>query len=147
MVYRSLNILTRGTGALLLYSGLVHIFQPFYFAYSVAQYDLLPSKALPAISISVPAVQITVGCMLMLNLWPREARVLGLGCFLAFFVFQAKILISGESISCGCFGFSSHDVSLQTILLPLICASVLLAEMLLRKEKIVTGSALSKGLP
>ena len=106
------------SGAVLVYSGLLHAWQPFYFAHSVAAYGVLPVPVIVGVAFVVPYVQLVVGVCLLAGTGGREARWLALALFGSFVIMQAKVLIRGESIRCGCFGFASETVSWKTITVP-----------------------------
>lgn len=114
-------------GGILLYSGLLHCSHPLFFAHNMAAYRILPESSLVVLTLFVPALQTVVGFVLLFSLpgYVNAAWNAALGLYSCFVVFQAKIILSGEQISCGCFGFSSEPVSLKTIALPLVIALIL----------------------
>lgn len=79
----------------------------------------------PMTAFSIPSLQIVVGTCLVLGVLCRESRQVGVLLFLAFISAQAKVVLSGEQISCGCFGFHSENVSLRTLLVPVVLVALL----------------------
>lgn len=106
-------------GAVLIYTGIMHLAQPFLFASHLRAYHVCPELALPAITFLVPALHVITGACLLLGTSLREVRAIGMLLFAAFALIQGKVLISGERISCGCFGFQSGEVSLWTLAIPI----------------------------
>jgi hypothetical protein len=106
------------SGAVLVYSGLLHAWQPFYFAHNVAAYGVLPAPLIMAVVLLAPYLQLVVGVCLAARLEVRLTRWLALALFGSFVIMQAKVLIRGEHIRCGCFGFASETVSWKTIAIP-----------------------------
>lgn len=112
-------------GAVLAYTGILHVAQPFLFASHVQAYHIVPELAIPAITFLLPTTHVVVGTCLLLGTSLREVRAIGMLLFTAFALAQARVLMSGERISCGCFGFHSGDVSLWTFTIPITLLALL----------------------
>jgi putative oxidoreductase len=108
----------RLSGVVLLSSGLLHAWQPYYFSHSVAAYDVVPALLIRIAAAVVPYFQIVVGFCLAVGIVTCPARWFAVVLFGSFVILQAKVLLLGEEISCGCFGFGSDPVSLKTISIP-----------------------------
>ncbi len=108
------------SGAVLMSTGWMHAAQPYFFADSVAKYEILPNWIVEPASWVFPAYCIVIGAALVFRLTPFVVQVLATLTFGLFVVFQAKVLILGESISCGCFGFGSKSVSLFSLSIPVV---------------------------
>jgi uncharacterized membrane protein len=73
------------------------------FAMMVAQYQMLPSFAVNAFSVWLPAVEIITGLALLLSPWERETSVI-LGVLMVMFIVAlGQALARNLGIACGCF--------------------------------------------
>ena len=93
----------------LLYSGMLHLSQPYAFVHAAARYQLLPIRII-GLMILVPYVQIVLAACLLTGRLERTALVLTAGLFGIFACAQIAVLMRGDTISCGCFGFASETV-------------------------------------
>lgn len=121
-------------GASLFYSGLLHAWQPFYFAHHIAAYGIFPVPIITVVAIVVPYLQLLVGVCLVMEIGGRTAHWLSLLLFGSFAMMQAKIILRGEEISCGCFGFASEAVSWRTIAVPIVLLLFTAAAMIHRAK-------------
>lgn len=105
--------------SMLLYSGLVHIVQPYYFIYSAAGYRLLaPSLTAPVMTL-LPYLHIAIAISLIVGTAERSALLLSCLLFGVFAVAQAIILAKGQTLNCGCFGFAESTVGPLSLSIPL----------------------------
>jgi len=112
-------------GAVLAYTGILHVAQPFLFTSHVRAYHLFPEPVIPAITFLLPTIHVVIGACLLLGTSLREVRAVGMLLFASFALAQAKVLMGGERISCGCFGFHSGDVSIWTFSVPITLLALL----------------------
>jgi hypothetical protein len=110
-----MNLLVLLPGAVLVYSGLLHAWQPFYFAHGVAAYGVLPEPLIALVVFAVPYLQIMIGACLISDHHRRAAGYLAVSLFVCFAALQGKVLFNGDAISCGCFGYFSEPVSWKTL--------------------------------
>ncbi len=111
------DLVTVVSGGVLLLSGLIHLNNPILFSTFVSAYRVVPQFLVLPVALCIPAVYV----LLAINIFFRPTawvRVGIAGMFAALVVIQSKVLISGEKISCGCFGFNTEIVSLMSLALP-----------------------------
>ena len=123
-------------GGTLVYSAVLHAAQPYLFAVSIEAYQLIPVRAVYAAASIVPYFQLTTGACLIFSLFRRESFLSAIALLGAFALMQATVLARGMSISCGCFGMKSQDVTFTTLALTLILFVLLLPSGLQYKDRI-----------
>jgi len=111
-------------GLLLVYSGLIHIVQPYYFIHSIAAYQVLPRDMVGIVGTLLPSVQIVLGISILFFDTRKMSLLLATILFATFAWFQGNALWRGTNIDCGCFGFDSKHVSFFTLLIPISCTLV-----------------------
>lgn len=121
------NLLSVVVAATLLFSGIVHASEPYYFVHTVGSYHLLPSAGAGVVGILFPYIQIVLGICIGLQI--AESVALGSAAFL-FAIYasaQLSVLMRGLDIDCGCFGTVALKVSPTSALVPalLLAACVL----------------------
>lgn len=90
-------------GAMFLAAAWPKITDPEGFAMMVAQYQMLPSFAVNAFSLWLPALELLTGLAVILSPWERaSSALLGL-MMLMFIVALGQALARGLGIACGCF--------------------------------------------
>ena len=119
-------LLRVGLGALMLVPGVLKMLDPTSFATEIHNYQLFPALA-PVLAAALPAVEITLGAVLLAGTRPWvRAGALGSAVLLAVFtVAVTSVVARGINISCGCFGAGSGPISALTLLrdLALLAAS------------------------
>lgn len=118
------NVLCFGVGTLLVGSGLLHMWNPFFFARSMAAYRLLPEQVIPFLAFFLPALEIVLGGCMVFGIWLRSVFGLSAALFASFGWLQLIALALGRRISCGCFGFFSREIGWDTALIPISCAVI-----------------------
>lgn len=91
------------------------------FRTEITEYQIIPTRLVPAVSTVLPAVEIALGLALLIGLGTDPALVILAVLLVAFSVGMAVNLLRGRRISCGCRG-SAHSISW-----PLASANVVLA--------------------
>jgi len=114
----------------LLSSGLIHIAQPYFFIFSVASYQVIPDGLLGIWVINIPYLQVVLALCLFLGVAERVSAVLAGALFFIFSVAQAIVLLRGESLNCGCFGYSSSQVGAFSLAIPILCTIICIALLL-----------------
>lgn len=109
---------------LLIYSGLTHMSQPYFFAFSVSSYRIIPTSIMSVIVPLMISFSLCVGGSLVMGNCPRLALFLAFCLFTTFASAQIWALIQNYKISCGCFGDSDSRVSVWSAAVP-ISASLL----------------------
>ncbi len=100
------------------------MFQPYFFAFNVSSYRIIPTSTLSVIVPLLLSFQLCVGGALAIGNSPRLALFLAFCLFTTFAFAQIWALIQNYNISCGCFGVSNLRVSAKTAAIP-ICSSLL----------------------
>lgn len=104
----------------LLASGLVHGAQPYFFLASVASFRILPEYLL-GLTVLIPYLQIAIAVCLITHVAERTAIIFAALLFFIFSVAQVVVILRGERLSCGCFGYSNAEIGLTTLAIPLLC--------------------------
>lgn len=106
--------------SILLYSGLVHMVQPYYFIHSAAAYRVLTPSLTASVMILLPYLHIAIAFCLIVGTAERSALLLSCWLFAVFAVAQSMILANGQTLSCGCFGFSETTVGPLSLSIPIL---------------------------
>lgn len=104
----------------LLYSGLVHAWQPYFFVYSIAAYQIVSAELAGVLGIFIPYLQIVLALCIALQKAEKVALWITGGLFATYALAQASVLARGLEIDCGCFGFVASQVNGFSILIPLV---------------------------
>lgn len=109
-------------GAVLLFSAVQHIRNPYFFLGSVYRYELLDLHVAFIVALILPFIQLFVGVAMIANLFHPTSKMVGGLLFVIFTIVQATALFRGLSISCGCFGpSSSAPISYSSLSLVAVC--------------------------
>lgn len=109
---------------LLLYSGLLHLSNPYLFANAIAAYRLLPLSLLAVIPFVLPHGMLVLAVCLIAQRCMTTARLGAAILFTTFAIVQAIAWLAGNNIGCGCFGYANEPISPKSIAIPVLCASV-----------------------
>jgi hypothetical protein len=63
----------------------------------------------------LPSLELLLGVLLIINLFPVETLALVLACCCAFIVAQVWAIYQGLEIACACFGSSANHISYLTV--------------------------------
>lgn len=132
-------------GVLLLASGLIHISNSNHFAETIARYRILPLNAVGWLATILPSLQIVLGLLLVSNVHTKSVLAVSAAVFASFVGAQLKILAFGESISCGCFGFSTDPISWKTMAIPVFGLAVISLRWISLQQEPETLSILPAG--
>lgn len=124
----------------LLYTGLVHAWQPYFFIYSITAYRILPSQLAGTLGIILPYLQIVLALCIATRQAERASLWMASGLFAVFTLAQAIVLIRGLEIDCGCFGYAASPVNGFTILMPI---TLLVTCVLAMQSRQVTDGSFS----
>jgi hypothetical protein len=101
MIYRSVGLVL---ATVLLFSGLQHIKNPFFFLGTVYSYGLTDPTTGLWVAVLVPISQLVLSAMVYARLWERGVGLLLTAMFSAFTIAQTLVVAKGIVIPCGCFG-------------------------------------------
>jgi len=87
-----------------LYAGWQKLIAPQEFADNIAAYQLLPVQAINIFALTLPPLELIVGCLLLIGFQRRLAAFSAVLMIVVFFVALASAIARGLNIDCGCFG-------------------------------------------
>lgn len=97
-------------GFVLFISAIPHLDNPYQFAQSVANYQILPGFLVSVAAVFIPVVQLVIAfAMLFVSSWRNSAAKWACAISALFLFVQAQALARGLNISCGCFGTGLDD--------------------------------------
>jgi len=102
-------------GVLLVWSSWHHLANPWAFLVAVSRYDILDTRLTEFVAMVLPSFQFSLGVMLCANTFRRTTASMTLALMLLYSLSQFQALARGLSISCGCFGSSSDELSIFTV--------------------------------
>ncbi len=111
-------------GILLVYSGLNHSVNPYFFAVKAADYEFVPLSLLWVIPFVLSPTMISLGICLIAFSEMLVPKLISAGVLGVFAVAQSTVWVRGIDISCGCFGYSNESISLYSISIPFLCGIV-----------------------
>jgi hypothetical protein len=92
-----------GLGGILLYAGVVKLFEQQAFSVAIANYDLLPKSIIPFFAMTIPCVEMLTGLSLLFDIGVMVSAWVSLFLFATFGAAVTSALIRGLDIGCGCF--------------------------------------------
>ena len=129
--FKSLQLSSIVVGALLVYSGLLHALQPFYFMNAIAAYRLSPIWLTATLGLVLPYVQISIGCCIVSNIATRVSLLAASGLFFLYTAVQVIALLHGQDIKCGCYGFTPVQVTPLSAAFPLSLMGICITYLIL----------------
>ncbi|HQN19908.1 MAG TPA: MauE/DoxX family redox-associated membrane protein [Syntrophobacteraceae bacterium] len=90
-------------GGVFILASLQKIYQPFSFAKTISNYQVLPDKLVNPAAIILPWIELILGSLLALGKWLPGAVALANFLLLAFFSALVFNAVRGLNIDCGCF--------------------------------------------
>ena len=91
-------------GALFIFSGVMKLKDPIFFADVVRNYQLIGDPMAPAMALFVPWIEIFAGIAVMLDRFVRGGSFLLTASLVVFTMAIAVSWMRGLDITCGCFG-------------------------------------------
>ena len=88
----------------LLASSYKHLENPFLFVSQIAQYGLVPAYTVVLIAMFLPILQAFLAYGLLIRAHVAVSSLVSAVLFAVFFSAQLTIVLSGNTMSCGCFG-------------------------------------------
>jgi uncharacterized membrane protein YphA (DoxX/SURF4 family) len=109
-------------GVVFIAASIDKIQNPGAFAESIANYRIVPYPFIHAMAITLPWLEIVIGCLLVLGVWTRANAAIAFGLLLVFVFAISQALIRNLDISCGCFvtSPSAHRMTRWTLYWDLI---------------------------
>lgn len=103
--------------------------QSVFFLSTVYRYNLLPHAPAYLLAVWLPYLQLVVGCCLLFDWFRPAAFFISAGMVAIFLCAQVAVLLSGNSMSCGCFGprFDSPVGLTSVITLSVVLVGIILA--------------------
>jgi len=116
-------------GGVLVSSAVAHLGNPYFFLSTVYRYNLLPHAPAYLLAVWLPYLQLVVGCCLLFDWFRPAAFFISAGMVAIFLCAQVAVLLSGNSMSCGCFGprFDSPVGLTSVITLSVVLVGIILA--------------------
>lgn len=121
-------------GSVFVYSGLIHLVNPYLFAFQIAGYELLPLALVLPVAFLLPGLMTVCGVCLVLRNKPLVSLRILCGLSFLFSFAQIYALVFDLEINCGCFGFSSNPITATTVLAPVCCFVSTLVLMLISRQ-------------
>lgn len=108
---RAASILLRiGIGILLVYAGLSKAKQPHDFLGAVYEYQLIGPPYGRFVALTLPQMEIVIGCLLLIGVAVRGAFLAAALLGLVFVAVQAAVMWRKLTVHCGCFGSAQDDL-------------------------------------
>lgn len=107
-----------GMGVMLLASGLLKIMAPGSFGRLIAMYDVFPELLVPYAAVTVPALEVLLGVLLVAGFRARAAAFVSMLLMAAFMAIIAVNVVRGRSFECGCFGLDRLGIGLNETVSP-----------------------------
>lgn len=95
-----------GLAALLIVSGTAKLRRPALFRAAVADYAVLPIRAVGPVASALPIAELVIGLALLLDFTAVAAAAAAAALFAVFIAGMVVNLVRGRSIACGCLGVS-----------------------------------------
>lgn len=104
-------------GAVFIAASLYKIYEPAFFAQSVATYQIAPLWTINIFALILPWIELLVGATLVLGVWTRESAFIISGLMVMFTVMLSIALARDLKMSCGCFAAQEtvDEISLETV--------------------------------
>src|SRR4030042_5107867 len=90
-------------GGMLVFSGVLKIFEPDSFAEVIARYDIIPGIVTPYAAVIIPVLEVLLGLLLIVGFRIRASACLSMILMAVFTVAVAVTLARGRRFDCGCF--------------------------------------------
>lgn len=102
-------------GIIWIWSGLIHLSNPFAFVQAVDGYRLSSESVTIGVAVFLPWLQLVVGISLTVGIFQRGVRLCSAIMFQTLAIIQFVAFVHGIETSCGCFGDSGSKISLFSI--------------------------------
>lgn len=96
-------------GGVWVYAGALKLPHPEASVTAVRAYQLLPTGMAEIVGTVLPVIEVAIGVLLILGLFPRWAAVVSGLLLVAFIIGISSVWTRGISINCGCFGDGGVD--------------------------------------
>ena len=112
MNIRSVNlkiIISWIVGMIFIWSSLAKISAPHEFAIAIENYQVFGKLLSKWGAILIPALEFTIGLMLIIGIWVKESWIITISLYIVFDIMILQAYIRGLDISCGCFDLSESS--------------------------------------
>jgi putative oxidoreductase len=92
-------------------AGIAKVVDPPGFAHEIHNYELVPGKAINAMALALPWLEILAGVALFLGIATRTATRILAALLLVFIAALSINLARGKPVDCGCFGANAGAVA------------------------------------
>ena len=96
-------------GGLFVLASLDKILNPFAFAKSISNYQILPERLVNVVAIILPWIELILGSLLILGIWLPGAILLVNLLLAVFFTALVFNMARGLHVDCGCFTLSASE--------------------------------------
>jgi putative oxidoreductase len=139
-------------GAILVFSGLQKIQNPYAFLESVYQFELLGPSGSLFVAVIIPFCEVVVGVCLLAGIGKHGALLCAIALFGIFSWALSTVVYRGLSASCGCFGTISDGAVgwgtvIRTVVLFVLSCITLAGEKLVGDEATSATSVRSGTIP
>ncbi len=111
IVYGLGNLFGLFAAGLLIYTGLIHLGNSYAFLASILRYQLAGFEISKHLAMILPVAHLVIGLCILCRLFLPASLVLASSLFSLYFIAQFSVMWRGLTISCGCFGLDSHQIS------------------------------------
>jgi uncharacterized membrane protein YphA (DoxX/SURF4 family) len=121
-------------GGVFLWAGMIKMLDPLAFARGIEAYRLFPRPAAFFLALTLPAVEVACGALLVLGLLRRPAALLASAMSAGFIVLVAATMVRGLDVTCGCFGSFSGKADARLLVQDAVLLALSLAVLLSRRD-------------
>ena len=107
-------------------SGILHATRPYFFAHAIQRYQLTDFEQTGFLANTIPLALLTIGMFLLLKVWERSMYVCCSVVLGAFTITGIFALSNHLSISCGCWGDYSPELSITHVCITGLCSGLCL---------------------
>ena len=101
---KSVRVIKVVLGLFLIFSGVAKIADPSKAVDLLLEFKIIPEAVILIIVSILPVLEILIGVLLVLGMYPKFAAISGLVLFSGFFLISIYGTLIGLSSDCGCFG-------------------------------------------
>ncbi|MCP2520175.1 DoxX family membrane protein [Candidatus Aminicenantes bacterium AC-335-A11] len=111
-------------GLIFIFSGITKIINPLGFAQDIQNYQIVPEFISFWTALILPWLELICGIFLLTGILVRGSSFWISSMLFVFILLIISVLVRGQEIDCGCFGFIGHKVDWTLLLQDLILFSL-----------------------
>lgn len=92
--------------ALLGVAGMAKLAHPHHFITTLRQQSILPNWSIALVSYTVPKLEVTIACLLIVGLFPQITGIILLLLCLGFLLVKLLLIYKKSNVDCGCGNFA-----------------------------------------